>query len=241
MKALIFAAGLGTRLQPFTQSIPKALVRLHGKPLLQILIEKLIQSDINDIVINVHHFADQVIDFVKSNNNFGINIQFSDERDELLDTGGGLKKASWFFDDGQPFLVHNVDVISDIDVKDVFNEHLKSDAIATVAVRKRETSRYLLFDENKTLCGWENVSTGEKIISKSSRVKLQYGFSGIHVINPDIFDHIHQEGKFSIIETYLELAKSHRISAYDHTESIWIDLGKPENLKQAEKIFGKII
>ncbi len=241
MKAMIFAAGLGTRLQPVTQTIPKALVRLHGKPLLQILIEKLIQSGINNVLINVHHFADQVIEFVNENDSFGINIQFSDESDKLLDTGGGLKKASWFFDDGQPFLVHNVDIMSDINLIDLFNQHLSSDAIATLAVRKRETNRYLLFDENKILCGWENVSTGEKVISKSSNVKLQYGFSGIHVMDPEIFDYINSEGRFSIIKTYLELAKSHKISAYDHTESIWIDLGKPKNLEQAEKISDKFI
>lgn len=241
MKAMIFAAGLGTRLHPVTQTIPKALVRLHGKPLLQILIEKLIQSGINNVLINVHHFADQVIEFVNENDSFGINIQFSDESDKLLDTGGGLKKAFWFFEDGQPFLVHNVDVISDINLQALIDLHLKSEAIATVAVRKRETARYLLFDENLTLCGWENVSTGEKIISKSSKVQLQYGFSGIHVMDPVIFDHINSEGRFSIIETYLELAKSHKISAYDHTESIWVDLGKPKNLEQAEKIIDKII
>lgn len=241
MKAMIFAAGLGTRLSPFTQDIPKALFPLQGKPLLQILIQKLIRLGIHDVLINVHHFADQVIDFVNENNRFDINIQFSDERDELLDTGGGLKKASWFFNDGQPFLAHNVDVLSDIDIQSMINFHEESDAIATLAVRQRETSRYLLFNENKILCGWENVSTGEKIISNSSNVLLQYGFSGIHLVDPAIFDHIYTTGKFSIIKTYLELSKSHKISAFDHTDSIWMDLGRPENLEHAEMIIDKII
>ncbi len=240
MKAMIYAAGLGTRLHPITQEIPKALVPIGGKPLLGILIEKLIKTGIHDIIINVHHFADQIIDLVKKNENFGINIQFSDERNELLDTGGGLKKASWFFEDGQAFLLHNVDVLSDIDLNDLVKSHLRSNAIATVAVRKRSTSRYLLFDQENYLCGWENIKTGERIMARPTKFYQQFGFSGIHVINPSIFNYMEDEGKFSIIDSYLKLAKNHKITSFDHTDSIWLDLGKVENLQEAENIIDKI-
>ncbi|MCD4683322.1 MAG: nucleotidyltransferase family protein [Bacteroidales bacterium] len=241
MKAMIYAAGLGTRLHPITQQIPKALVQISGKPLLEILIEKFIKTGIHDIIINVHHFAEQIIEFVNTKENFGINIQFSDERNKLLDTGGGLKKASWFFDDGNAFLVHNADVLSDIDLNNLVETHLKLNAIATVAVRKRTTSRYLLFDQENVLCGWENIKTGERIMTRPTKFYLQFGFSGIHVINPSIFNYMEEKGKFSIIESYLKLAKHHKIISFDHTHSIWLDLGKNENLQEAEIIIDKII
>jgi len=241
MKAMIYAAGLGTRLHPITQNIPKALAPINGKPLLEILIQKLIKTGIQDIIINVHHFADQIIEFVKNNENFGINIKFSDETNELLDTGGGLKKASWFFDDGQPFILHNVDVLSDINLNDLLNSNINSNSLATVAVRKRKTSRYLLVNQENVLCGWENVSSGERIMSRPFDSYQQYGFSGVHLINPSIFNYMEEEGKFSIINSYLKLAKRHKIAAFDHSDSIWLDLGKVENLKEAEKIIDKII
>src|SRR5210317_1542357 len=159
MKAMIFAAGLGTRLKPITNDRPKALAEIHGTPLIEIVIRRLINCGFNDIIINVHHFADKVLDFLASKNNFGINLQISDERGELLDTGGGLKKASWFFDDGKAFLVHNVDTLTDIDLLDYYHFHQKNNALATLLVRHRPGSRFFLFDENSILSGWENVLT----------------------------------------------------------------------------------
>lgn len=237
MKAMIFAAGLGTRLQPITLEKPKALVQIHDKTLLEIVIRKIINAGISQIIINVHHFAQHVIDFVKEQNNFGIDICFSDETSQLLDTGGGLKKASWFLDDNDPFLVYNVDILSDIDLIDLFHFHKKNNALASLAVKKRDTSRYLLFDEDFRLCAWENVKTGEKKIARNQPDLIPFAFSGIHVIEPSIFKYIIETGRFSIIDVYLKLAKDHKIIGYNHSHSQWIDLGRKENLKEAEKIF----
>ncbi|MCF8297025.1 MAG: nucleotidyltransferase family protein [Saprospiraceae bacterium] len=242
MKAMIFAAGLGTRLQPITNNIPKALVELKGTPLLEIVIKKLISFGFDEIIVNVHHFADLVTDFLKTKNNFGIKIEISYEQDLLLDTGGGLKKASWFFNDSKPFLVYNVDVLSDIDLQDFYNFHIQSKSLATLAVRNRETSRYLLFNKENILCGWKNIKTGEIILARSNEKNLTpIAFSGIQIIDPKIFKFINQDGKFSIINSYLELAKKHKISAYNHDDTIWMDLGKIENLIEAEKLIDKIL
>ena len=162
MRAFILAAGLGTRLKPLTNSVPKALVKINDKTLLEILIDKLILSGFNKIIINVHHFANQVIDFINQNN-FSAEIVISDESDKLLDTGGGLKKAAWFFDDGKPFLVHNVDILSNIDLKKMYNFHLQNNTLAALAIRKRKSTRYLLFTDDNNLCGWMNEKTGEQI------------------------------------------------------------------------------
>lgn len=240
MKAMIFAAGLGTRLYPLTLSTPKALIKINNIPLLEIVIRRLMMFGFNEIIINIHHHADQIKEFIRVKDNFGITIDFSDERDQLLDTGGGLKKASWFFDDGKPFLVHNVDVISNIDLNHFMDVHTKSKALATLAVRSRPSSRYLLFDRHKRLCGWENRKTGEKIIVKTTSAYKPFAFSGIHIINPSIFKFIDQEGKFSIIDVYLKLAAKHEIYAFGHNSSIWYDLGKPETLEQAENIIDNI-
>src|SRR5690606_32019928 len=154
MKAMIFAAGMGTRLKPLTDTIPKALVPVGGKPLLQHIIEKLKRFGFNEIIINIHHFGQQIIDFVQENNSFDIRIEFSDEREQLLDTGGGIKKAAWFFDDNKPFLVHNVDILSNIDLQELYHFHLKNNTIATLLCSIRQTSRYLLFDTDNHLRGW---------------------------------------------------------------------------------------
>jgi NDP-sugar pyrophosphorylase family protein len=237
MKAMIFAAGLGTRLKPYTETMPKALVPVAGVPMLEILIRHLHSNGINDLIINVHHFAGQVIDFLKLNDNFGANITISHENELLLDTGGGLKKASWFFDDQQPFLVQNVDVISDVNYKEMLNIQMNRGGIATLAVSNRESTRYFLFDETMQLCGWENTNTGEikmarKVIGKLTR----FAFSGIHIIDPVIFNFMHQNGKFSIVDTYLELAATKIVSGFDHNPDKWVDLGKPEELIKAEII-----
>jgi len=235
MKAMIFGAGLGTRLRPITNDIPKALAPVHGTPMIEIIIRRLINHGFRDIIVNVHHFADKVVDFLDSMNRFGVNIQISDETDQLLDTGGGLKKASWFFDDGQPFLVHNVDTLTDIDLVDFVKYHKKNRAMATLLVRHRPGSRFFLFDHHKRLCGWENVITGEKIIPVKAAAALeQIAFSCLHVVNPEIFKLMNTDKAFSIIETYLSIASDHKITGYVDDESYWIDIGTPEKLKRAE-------
>lgn len=236
MKAMIFAAGLGTRLKPITNDRPKALAEVHGTPLLEIIIRRLINYGFDEIIVNVHHFADRVIDFLQSKNNFGINIQISDETDELLDTGGGLKKASWFFDDNAPFLVHNVDTLTDIDLADYYDFHRRNNALATLLVRHRPGSRFFLFDDNKKLCGWENVLTKEKVIVTNPTTQLdQIAFSCLHVIHPSIFNLIDEKGCFSIIDVYLRLARSHKIMGYLSDTSYWLDVGTPEKLQRGEK------
>ncbi|MDA3952356.1 MAG: nucleotidyltransferase family protein [Bacteroidales bacterium] len=235
MKAMIFAAGIGTRLKPLTNNTPKALIKVSGVPMLELVIKKLINTGVNEIIINVHYLADQIIDFLKSKNNFGIRIEISDETDELLDTGGGLKKASWFFNDNEPFILHNVDVISNIDLREMLNHHNNNKALATLAVRKRTSSRYFIFNKKQELSGWENTKTSEKKISKSCKSLISLAFSGIHIINPEIFKNIDENGKFSIISTYFELSKSKLISAYQHDKDYWFDIGNQEKLEKAEK------
>ena len=228
MKAMIFAAGIGSRLKHLTENTPKALVKVNGKPLLQYVIEKLKQADVDDIIINLHHYPEQIINFVK-NNDFGINISFSLE-EKLLDTGGGLKKASSFFDDGKSFFIHNVDIISDIDLKEMYDYHLKKNAFATLAVRNRETQRYFLFDENNRLFGRENRITNEQFIlpEVSTKENLhRFAFSGIHVVSPKIFDFMPEEAVFPIISLYLKT--NDKVYAYPHNYGNWKDMGKIED------------
>jgi len=235
MKAMIFAAGLGTRLKPLTDFKPKALVEIKNISLLEIAINKLKKSGFDEIIINVHHFADMIIDFLKSKNNFGIRIEISDERDLLLDTGGGLEKASWFFDDGKSFLIYNVDILSDIDLRKMHQFHQASDSIATLAVINRITQRYLLVDDENILCGWQNIKSGEiKNVRETTSTLHQLAYSGIQIINPRIFSLMPEEKVFSIIDFYLSIAAKERITAFRHDESYWLDLGKLESLKKAE-------
>lgn len=237
---MIFAAGLGTRLKPLTDNKPKALVEVNGKPLLEHTIEKLQQYGYSDIIINVHHFVDQLKEFLVQKNNFGIHIGISDESDQLLDTGGGLKKASWFFNDNKPFLVHNVDVLSDIDLKILYQSHIQSNSIATLAVKQRDTYRYFLFDDLLNLCGWKNINTGELKISKgNSDTMTPLAFSGIQMLSPKIFELISETGKFSMIDVYLRLATYNHITGFRHDTGYWLDLGKPDNIKEAENILNK--
>ncbi|MCG8307955.1 MAG: nucleotidyltransferase family protein [Cytophagales bacterium] len=236
MKAMIFAAGLGTRLKPITDDRPKALAEIHGTPLLEIVIRRLINFGFNEIIVNVHHFADRVLDFLDSKNNFGIDLHISDERDELLDTGGGLKKASWFFDDNKPFLVHNVDTLTDIDLVDYYDFHTRSKALATLLVRHRSGSRFFLFDAAKRLCGWENIVAQEKILATKNENNLErIAFSCLHIIHPGIFDLMDETGRFSIIDVYLRLADSQPIYGYVDDRSYWLDVGTPEKLARGEK------
>lgn len=248
MKAMIFAAGLGTRLRPLTNNKPKALVTINGISLLEITIRRLLLFGYNEIIINTHHFASQIILLLKQKNNFGANIQISDETDLLLNTGGGLKKAAWFLgatsnengrdgsDKTEPFLLCNVDVLNTVNLDQLRAYHKQQNALVTLAVRNRSTSRYLLFDETQQLCGWKNNKTQEEKVARVATHKTPLAFSGIQLINPQIFDLIKQTGAFSIIDTYLDLAAQHKIVAYQHDKDIWLDVGKHDALAKAKEL-----
>ena len=239
MRGMILAAGLGTRLKPWTDKHPKALAVVKGKSLLQRNIEYLQQFNISEVIVNVHHFADQIVEAIETNKGWGSTITISDETAAVLETGGGLKKASWFFDDD--FVLMNVDILTDLNVQAMIDQHKKNKALATLAVTERNTSRYFLFNDHQQLCGWKNVITGEERTSPLSSgvgsVVRQKAFSGIHVINPSIFSYIKQEGKFSMVDVYLSLCADHSIQYFDHTHSKFIDVGKPESIALAEKMF----
>jgi len=235
MKAMIFAAGKGERLKPITSRMPKALVEVNGKPLLQRVIERLISFGVNEIIINVCYFAEQIMDFVKARDSFGIRIEFSDEREKLLDTGGGLKKAAWFFDEPSPFLLHNVDIITNLDFNRMLEFHKTHNALATLAVRRRDSSRRLLFNAEQKLCGWENEKIGERILIRDSLDALKpLAFSGVQIVSPSIFNMMPARDVFSIIELYLNLAAGNKILAFRHDSDYWFDVGTPEKLKEAE-------
>lgn len=237
MKALILAAGLGTRLKPLTDNKPKALIEINGTSLLELIITRLIRFGFNQIIINVHHFADDIIKFLNMKNNFGIEIVVSNEKDLLLDTGGGLKKAGWFFDDEKPFLVHNADILSNIDLGVLYSSHNSLNSSVTLAVQARYSTRYLLFDEEKILCGWRNeVSNETKITRAPSGELTPLGFSGIHIIDPEIFRFMPDVEVFSIVDFYLDIASKHQITYFDHSGSIFLDLGNKENLMRAKEI-----
>jgi mannose-1-phosphate guanylyltransferase len=240
MKAMILAAGLGTRLRPLTDNRPKALVEVAGRTLLEIALSRLRRFGVREVIINVHHFADMVVEYLQKNDNFAMRIEVSHE-EVLLDTGGGLKKASWFFlenSSSEPFLLHNVDVISTIDLGRMLKFHKENQALATLAVQDRDTSRYLLFDEQNQLCGRRAGHNGKPELIRSLPKMQALAFSGIHVISPRLLPLITEEGVFSIINSYLRLAaQGERILAFRADEYYWRDLGKPENIGQAEKDF----
>jgi NDP-sugar pyrophosphorylase family protein len=240
MRAMILAAGLGTRLQPLTDKLPKALVKIRDKTLLEIAINHLVRNGFDKIIINVHHFAKQVIDSI-GQNNFGADITISDERDKLLDTGGGLKKASHFFNDGKPFLLYNVDIISNLNLQSLYQASLESNSIATLTVRKRESSRYLLFNSENILCGWKNTKTRELISSCNIDLLDEFAFSGIHIINPRIFSLMPDDNVFSMIDLYLDIMRDNKVIAHFDKDSFWLDVGTTESLKIAEENFHLII
>jgi len=236
MKAMILAAGEGSRLKPLTDKIPKALVEVKGKTLLEHTINYLKHFGVDEIVINVHHFAEQIVAYLKDKNNFNIRIEISDETDRLLDTGGGLKKASWFFNDKSSFFLTTVDVITNLDLNKLYQFHLKSGALATLAVKKRPSTREFLFDKDYCLCGWKNNLTGEeKLLVSKDAVKYSIAFSTYHVINPVIFKLITEKDTFSMTDLYLRLAKEHTINGFVHNESFWMEFGRIENIEKAEK------
>jgi len=240
MKAMILAAGLGTRLQPLTKALPKALVPVNGQPLLQIVINRLKRSGISEIIINVHHHRQKILEFLTRNNYFDIRIELSEE-DELLDTGGGIKEAGWFFDDGRPFLVHNVDVLSNLDIKDMFKYHNENRTLATLAVRKRNTTRQLLFSDDGNLAGWQSGSSRETVEVQKGNTLEPISFMGIHIISPDIFDLLPKESCFSIIDAYLKLVRGgQKIFAYRGDRFYWFDVGRLEKLSEAEKFLNRM-
>ena len=245
MKAMIFAAGLGTRLRPLTNDRPKALVEVGGRTMLEIALSRLSSFGVREVIINTHHFAEKINKYLVANGNFGIQIEISHE-EELLDTGGGLKKAAWYFLDGQepdcpslaPFLIHNVDVISTIDLTVMAKFHTEQGALATLAVQDRATSRYLLFDKSGNLCGRRAGLDGKPEMARPAQTTTALGFCGIHVISPRIFAEMPEEGAFSIIDKYLLLAaQSEQIAAFRADGAEWQDLGNPESVAAAEKQF----
>lgn len=233
---MLFAAGLGTRLKPFTENHPKALALVNGKPLLQRNIEYLIDYGITEIIINVHHFADQIISFLEEHNYFGIEIKISDETDQVLETGGGLLKVRELLT--EDFIVMNVDILTDLDLNALIKAHQTQNALVTLAVSDRTSSRKLFFDEQNTLKGWRNLNTNEEIsaIETLDHCK-ELAFSGIHVIHPTIFDKITQRGKFSIMKVYMELMAHETIVGFDHSGGILIDVGRPSSVLEAEQVF----
>jgi len=238
MKAMILAAGLGSRLRPLTNDRPKALVEINGKTLLELTLLRLQQAGFKEIIINVHHHGQQIIDFVRNRDFSDLRIEFSKE-DELLDTGGGLKKASWFFEDSDFFLVHNVDVLTDLDYRQLFVRLQETNALACLAIRQRKTQRYLLFDEQFRLCGWQNVQRAEKrLVTNETKPLTPYSFMGVQALSNKIFDFFPQQAKFSLIEAYLQIAeKGKQVLGLPMPQARWLDVGKPDSLKKAKERF----
>jgi len=238
-KAMILAAGLGTRLKPLTDNRPKALVEINGKPLLEIAIMRLKKFGFRDIVINVHHFAGQIIEFLECRNYFDLNIQISDETHELLDTGGGIKHAEPFLNGTDPFLVYNVDVLTNYNLNTLYNFHLINKPLATLLVQKRESTRQLLFTSEIKLAGWKNNSTNETLfvgsLTQSTNKLQEFAFSGVHVLDPNIFNHFPAENVFSIIPIYLQAAQAEPILGMVLNEGYWMDVGKPKQLQEAQE------
>jgi N-acetyl-alpha-D-muramate 1-phosphate uridylyltransferase len=237
MKAMIFSAGLGTRFKPWTDKHPKALALVNGKSLLQRNIEYLQQYGIKDVIVNVHHFADQIISAIKKNNGWGSNIIISDETEEVLETGGGLLKAKDLFTPGEKFITCNVDILTDLNINKLISFHEKNKPLLSFGISDRKTSRYLLFNEENRLCGWRNIKTGEERIEVPNDVLIQKAYSCVAVFEYAIFQLMPFTGKFSLIDVYLKLANDHQISGYDHSGDKFADVGKPESIPIAESLF----
>jgi NDP-sugar pyrophosphorylase family protein len=239
MKAMVLAAGLGTRLRPITDKRPKALVEIGGRTLLEITLTRLRRFGVQEVIVNTHHFAEMIAEYLKAKANFGMRLEISHEP-VLLDTGGGLKKAAWFFlenspDSDEPFLLHNVDVISSIDLKRMAQSHKESRALATLAVKNRKSSRHLLFDSSLQLSGRAAAGQAPEMVRKTAEVR-ELAFSGIHVISPRLLSKISEDGVFSIIPVYLRLAaEGEKILGFQADEYYWRDLGKPENIAEAAR------
>jgi len=243
MKAMIFAAGLGTRFKPWTDQHPKALAPVNGKSLLQRNIEYLQQYGITDVVVNVHHFADQIIDAVEKNKGWGSNVLISDERNEVLETGGGLLKARPLLEGDSPFVTINVDILTNLHLDQLLAFHQQHKPLISFAVTNRKTARNFLFDEENRLCGWRNNVTGEEkgphLLFAATKAKqlVEKAYSCVVVFEPKVFSLIRQTGKFSLTETYLDLARDHRILGYDHSGDVLVDVGKSDSVAVAEANF----
>lgn len=237
LKAMIFAAGLGTRFKPWTNLHPKALALVNGKSLLQRNIEYLQQYGITDVIVNVHHFAGQIITAVQKNKGWGSNIIFSDETGEVLETGGGLFNARKLLEGIEPFITLNVDILTDLDLSKLIAFHKHHKPLVSFAVTNRKTSRYFLFDENNRLCGWRNTKTGEERIAITKPGLIEKAYSCVVVFEPEVFSLMKHSGKFSLVETYLDLASAHTILGYDHSSDKLVDVGKPESVAIAEQLF----
>jgi N-acetyl-alpha-D-muramate 1-phosphate uridylyltransferase len=236
MKAMIFAAGLGKRLGKITGKIPKALVEIDGKSALQLAVEKCTSHGFDDIIVNVHHFADMVEEEILKLNKKGYRITISDEREKLLETGGGLYKAKWFFDE-KPFLIYNVDVVSDLDLSTLYKYHLKKNGLATLSVRHRHGNRFFLIDKEGIIRGWRNNSTGEQILTSQQTDDLsEIAFSGMHIVEPEIFN-LMEEGIYSMTTLYLKLAADHKIYTWLDDKGYWGDIGTPESLAYVRGLF----
>lgn len=235
-KAMIFAAGLGTRFKPWTDHHPKALALVNGKTLLQRNIEYLQQYGINEVVVNVHHFADQVCDAIEQNRGWGSTIHISDERETLLETGGGLWHAQDLLKGG-PFLTLNVDFLTTLNLHHFIRFHEQHQTMISLAVANRPSSRCFLFNQQDRLCGWKNMVSGEERIAYSDNPLHPLSYSCVAAFQPEVFDHIRHRGKFSIVETYLDIASTHEIFGYNHTGDDMVDVGKPESIAVAEALF----
>jgi NDP-sugar pyrophosphorylase family protein len=238
MKAMIFAAGLGTRFKPWTDKHPKALAVVNGKSLLQRNVEYLQQFGITDVVVNVHHFADQISDAIHTNKGWGSNIVISDETDAVLETGGGLLKAKSSIGSDR-FLTINVDILTNLNLQHFLQHHEQQQAAISLAIAQRDTSRFLLFNDQVRLCGWRNIKEHailEKIAVPASHY-LQRAYSGIALFEPSVLEEIPFTGKFSLIDVFLHLAPSSIISGYDHSGDKWVDVGRPESVPVAEALF----
>ncbi len=239
-RAMIFSAGLGTRFKPWTDSHPKALALVNGKSLLQRNIEYLQKYGIRDVIVNVHHFAGQIEDAIEKNNGWGSNVILSDERESLLETGGGLLKAKHLFAPGERFITCNADFLTDLDIRKLVDFHASYKALISFGVTQRQSSRYLLFDDNDRLCGWRNTNDGKERIAVQKESYTEKAYSCVVVFEYDIFRLMEEEGfsgKFSIIDVYLQLAPNHLILGYDHTGDRLVDVGKPESVALAEALF----
>lgn len=242
MKAIIFSAGLGTRFKPWTDHHPKALAPVNGKPLLQRNIEYLQQYGIRDVVVNVHHFPDQIIEAVKTNNGWGSNVMISDESDSVLETGGGLLKAADLLRSNEPFISINADILTNLNITKLLEYHKKQEALISFGVTTRPSSRNLLFDENYRLVGWKNNQTEEyrmanKSLSGREPNIIARSYSCVVVYQPEVLDLITQRGKFSVIDVYLDLGGTHKIMGYDHSGDLLVDVGKPDSVAKAEALF----
>ena len=233
---MIFAAGMGTRLQPFTDNHPKALAQVNGVPLLERNIKYLQSYGINDFVINIHHFGGQILAFLAENDNFGANIEISNESDELLETGGGLLFAKRFLENEKTFLIMNVDILTDLNITNFINIHELKGGMVTLAVSDRDSTRKLMFNDKMYLKGWKNLITNKKTVVGGIFKLRELAFSGVHCVNSEIFTKITRTGKFSIMDEYLDLMKEDIIIGYQHTANL-IDVGKPESVAEAEKLF----